>query len=236
MHIAVCDDNIADRKHTERLLTRESERIKADSGILYVRSFGHAGALAKAPMPFQLFFIDMTKNGADGLKLALMLCEKGVSAPIVLCVSTIDYRKSFAELPHKPDNILFLDKPINTAALSAIIAQALALKNKAQPKIELRSKNETFYLMEQDIVCGVGLGFNSSVTLADGQTIIVNERFLSLYEYLLIYPVFYRISKNVFVNISYIEQYSPLRISLTSGQHFHISPRFFFSLRKLTKP
>ena len=235
MHIAVCDDNIADRKHTERLLLRESERIKADSGILYVRSFGHAGALAKAPMQFQLFFIDMTKNEADGLKLALMLRDKGVSAPIVLCVSALDYRKSFAALSHKPDNILFLDKPINTAELSAIIARALAIKNEAQPKIELRSKNETHYLTDSDIICGISQGFNSAVCLASGQNIIVNERFLSLYEYLLVYPVFYRISNKVFINIAYLETCSPFRLILTNGQRFCISPFYFFSLRKLTK-
>ena len=26
MHIAICDDNIADRKHLERLLSRESDK------------------------------------------------------------------------------------------------------------------------------------------------------------------------------------------------------------------
>ena len=33
MHIAICDDNVADRKQLERLLCRESDKRKADTGV-----------------------------------------------------------------------------------------------------------------------------------------------------------------------------------------------------------
>ncbi len=36
MHLAVCDDNIADRKQTERLLGRESDQRINSTGVLYV--------------------------------------------------------------------------------------------------------------------------------------------------------------------------------------------------------
>ena len=39
MHLAVCDDNIADRKQMERLLGRESDRRLNTTGVLYVDSF-----------------------------------------------------------------------------------------------------------------------------------------------------------------------------------------------------
>ena len=35
MHIAICDDNIADRKQLERLLDRESDRRKGTSGVFF---------------------------------------------------------------------------------------------------------------------------------------------------------------------------------------------------------
>ena len=38
MHIALCDDNVADRKQFERLVKRESDRRAADEGILFVDS------------------------------------------------------------------------------------------------------------------------------------------------------------------------------------------------------
>ena len=36
MHIAICDDNVADRKHLERLLSRESDKRAGTPNILYV--------------------------------------------------------------------------------------------------------------------------------------------------------------------------------------------------------
>ena len=40
MHIAICDDNVADRKQLERLLSRESDARMAQSGVFYTDSFG----------------------------------------------------------------------------------------------------------------------------------------------------------------------------------------------------
>ena len=40
MHIAICDDNIADRKHLERLLSRESDKRQGTPNLLYVDSYG----------------------------------------------------------------------------------------------------------------------------------------------------------------------------------------------------
>ena len=50
MHLAVCDDNIADRKQMERLLGRESDRRLNTTGILYMDSFGNKEAILTTPM------------------------------------------------------------------------------------------------------------------------------------------------------------------------------------------
>ena len=59
MHIAICDDNIADRKQTERLLSRESDRRAKSDSVLYVDSFGKQESVLAAPMIYDMFFIDM---------------------------------------------------------------------------------------------------------------------------------------------------------------------------------
>ena len=46
MHIAICDDNIADRKQLERLLKRESDKRKAKTGLLFADSFGNCRILS----------------------------------------------------------------------------------------------------------------------------------------------------------------------------------------------
>ena len=63
MFIAVCDDNIADRKQTERLLGRQSDRFLKEFGDrLYIDSFGNAEAFMYKPEMYHGLFIDMTSS------------------------------------------------------------------------------------------------------------------------------------------------------------------------------
>ena len=36
MHVAICDDNVADRKHLERLLSREADKKAGTSDNIFV--------------------------------------------------------------------------------------------------------------------------------------------------------------------------------------------------------
>ena len=100
MHIAICDDNIADRKQLERLLDRESDRRKDTSGVFFCDSYGNSEHLSRNPMPYELFFLDMTSEEPDGLSFAIELRRLGVTAPIALCSSSINYREALLSLIH----------------------------------------------------------------------------------------------------------------------------------------
>ena len=50
MHLAICDDHMADRKQMERLLGRESDRRLNTTGVLYVDSFGSKESILTTPM------------------------------------------------------------------------------------------------------------------------------------------------------------------------------------------
>ena len=65
MHLAVCDDNIADRKQMERLLGRESDRRLNTTGVLYVDSFGNRSAILSTPMIYDGLFMDMVEDGGN---------------------------------------------------------------------------------------------------------------------------------------------------------------------------
>ncbi|MDR2547807.1 MAG: hypothetical protein LBC96_09985 [Lachnospiraceae bacterium] len=233
MHIAICDDNIADRKQTERLLSRESERRKASSGVLYVRSYGRAEALLKAPMQYDLFLIDMTKSDENGLHLALTLCKRGVTAEILLLTSSIDYQKLYSQLSEPPPNLSFISKPLKIAELSQEVEAALEKRSMKTPAIELRTITDTLYLKEADIIYGVGSSNYTTVSLVDGSVITTNERLLWFFEQLCIYPSFYLVNKKTFVNIDYIDKCSLFKLSLKCGQHFLLSPLVTFDLKRL---
>ena len=62
MHIAICDDNVADRKHLERLLSRESDKRAGTPNILYVDSYGEKMHFLANPLKYNLIFMDMSSR------------------------------------------------------------------------------------------------------------------------------------------------------------------------------
>lgn len=149
MHLAICDDHIADRKQMERLLGRESDRRIHTTGVLYVDSYGSKTSILSAPMIYDAIFMDMTEDGCDAIELANMLRADGTAIPIIFCCDKVDYRKSSGI----PDNSYFMDKPIQTAELSEMIGRLIVIKNSQTKKLEFRNLAETFYLKEEDILC-----------------------------------------------------------------------------------
>ena len=147
MHLAICDDQIADRKQMERLLGRESDRRISTSGVLYVDSFGSRDSILTTPMIYDALFMDMVED-CDAVELANMLRADGTTAPIVFCCGKIDYRRA----DNLPDNVFFLDKPILVKDLTEIVDQLLLIKNSQVKRLEFRNRTDTFYLLEEDLL------------------------------------------------------------------------------------
>lgn len=219
MHIALCDDNVADRKQFERLVKRESDRRAAKDGILYVDSFGNADSLLTNPMQYDVFYIDMCKTpGITGADVATALREKGVNAPIVMCCSDINYREQgFSE------DVIFLDKPIKADALSASIDHALKIMEQAVPLIELRLEKQTLYVTEPDILYAAERGRMLEVFLQDGRTIPLLDNAQNLFSQLEIYPMFFSPSMKVVLNGRYIKKLGFGKAVMTDGKSFRVS-------------
>ena len=220
MHVAVCDDNVADRKQTERLLGRESDRRAKLTEGLYIDSYGNEAALLRNPMQYDIFYIDMCKSmDTDGIKVAHTLCKIGVQVPIYMCCSALDYRQeSF------PENVFFIDKPIKNEHLIASLDKAYEWKQSAVPRIELRDDTETYYITAQDILYGIASGKHVKVHLADGRIIHVTSGLENLYGQWIHHRVFLMLSAKVIINISHIERMGFLKLYMKDGASFFLSP------------
>ena len=116
MHIAVCDDNIADRKQTERLLGRQSDRIFKETGErIWIDSYGNVEAFMQNPQMYQGLFVDMKGDDCDGFDILKMLLYAGIESPIVMCSSTIDYKSLVEKEGITAENVYFLEKPIKVS-------------------------------------------------------------------------------------------------------------------------
>lgn len=218
MHIAVCDDNMADRKQFERLLKKESDKRAHDSGILFGNSFGNADALLKNPMQYDAFYIDICHTeGLTGWDVATSLLKMGISKPIVLCCSLINYREHTF-----PDNVIFLDKPIKTTELSDSIELALQIKNAAEPLIELRTTTDTLYVREEEIVYGIEEGPLVSIHLTDGRIIYVADTAINFFKQIESFPSFMAPTLKSILNCRYITRFKFHKAIMPDGKSLKI--------------
>lgn len=219
MHIAVCDDNVADRKQFERLIRRESERRGKENGILFADLFGNADSLLANPMQYDAFYIDMCKTpGVSVEQIVTVLTEKGVNVPIILCCSDIDYRSL-----NLPGDISFLDKPIKPEELSVTVEHALEVKANAVPLIELREEKETFYVTEPDILYAIQDGLLIAIYLKDGRVVHTMDNALNLFSQLESFPTFLVPTAKAMINGRYIKAFKFRKVVMIDGKVFKIS-------------
>ncbi|MBQ6806169.1 MAG: LytTR family transcriptional regulator DNA-binding domain-containing protein [Lachnospiraceae bacterium] len=242
MHIAVCDDNIADRKQMERLLERASDRRIHTTGVLYIDSYGNVDAVMRSPMLYDAFFIDMTSGPVNGFQLARKLIDAGSTAPIILCISTINYRAIIdAALAEVPDDamelsnhsilrkqlqsqILYLNKPIKVAELDQMLDHAIACKAAMVPTIELRGEQETYYVHEDEIMYAKKNAQYAHVTLTDDRELDILSTMNNLYAQLKGFSHFVPISEQALVNVAFIEKISLFKLFMKNGYTFAVSP------------
>lgn len=224
MHIAVCDDNIADRKQTERLLGRQSDRFFKEFGErLYIDSYGNVEAFLRTPQMYDGLFIDMTLEEPTGFEIAKLLIDAGVVRPIIMCVSSIDYRKQYQESGLDIPNLMFLDKPIKVADLTNIMDEIRRIKGDPIPTLELRGKDGTFYAKNDDIVCAKRKGAEVLVSIADGRTLTLIDDIYNFYDQCVIFPQICPINDNAIINVNHIKSTGFYKVTMDNDETFRIS-------------
>ena len=233
MHIAVCDDNIADRKQTERLLGRQSDRFFKDFGErLYIDSYGNVAAFMQHPQMYHGLFVDMVTSDVDGIDIAKMLIADGVTNPIILCSSSIDYRQRAKQENLNEPNILFLDKPIKVAELTAIMDEIKTRMGDPIPTLELRGQHGTIYAKNDDIVCVIKKGADLEVHLSDGRIQTVMDDIYNFYDQCSIFPQICPVTDNHLININHIKKTSFKKVEMDNGLTFSISFTYINSIKQ----
>ena len=219
MHLAVCDDNIADRKQTERLLSRQSDRIFKEYGDrIYIDSYGNEDAFMANPQMYGGLFIDMVSGDINGFDIVRLLLKLGIEKPIVMCSSTLNYRKMIEEAGIKADNIFFLDKPIKVAELTEMVDMIRELDSKTVPTLELSGKHETIYAHGEEIICVRKVKSELEVSLTNGRTFYVIGELFNLFDQCrVIFPEICPISDNGIINVNHIQKTSFGKVTMDNG-------------------
>lgn len=229
MHIAICDDNVADRKHLERLLSRESDKRAGTPNILYVDSYGDKEHFLRNPLMYDIIFLDMTATPTVAEEIIQKLVQMGLNAPLVLYSSKIDYTL----LPNLPETVVHMKKPYIPEPLSELLklGDAHVLGNvetvsiPCEYGIQYIPKDDIYYCMPGQ--SGYMLG------LADGTSLNITIDIGDLFILLLPYREFCRTDKTHIVNMRYVIMVNPISILMQDYRRFKVSPFHYSELKKL---
>ena len=216
IYIAVCEDNVADRKQTERLLEREKDtRLKENYDVLYIDSFGSEEALMRTPIKYDIFFIDISEEGQNGMDIAKKLRKKGITAPIVLYSPSVDY----TSYVNAPKELIFLEEPLTKGQISHLIDVAIDWSKNKTPLIELRGKTDTHFVPYTDIIRARQLDkFETEVSLSDGSYANTQGDIKTLMKALRQYECFIYCKKDL-INILHIDKSEKNGFRLTNGDY-----------------
>ena len=176
--IALLDDDPADRKQSERLLSRErDERVKRGE-VIYYDSFGSEDALLPSFMKYDLFLIDVTHTTRDGMMVAVDLLRRGAEGKIVLYYDKIDYRSKYGD----EEGISFLPKPLWQRDFARLIDLAGKAHENRTPRIELRGDKDTIYVTKDEIIYAIDKGYYIAVALTGDRSFHAYTDMLTFYK------------------------------------------------------
>lgn len=229
MHIAICDDNVADRKHLERLLSRESDKRAGTPNILYVDSYGDKEHFLRNPLMYDIIFLDMTSTPTVAEEIIGQLMQMGLNAPLVLYSSKIDY----TSLANLPETVVHMKKPYIPDPLpellklgdSHVIGNVETIIVPCEDGIQYIPKDDIYYCMpfQSGYTLGLKDGTYKHITIDISEFQILT----------LPYKEFCRIGKKHIINMRYVSMITPISIMLQDYREFHVSPLRYSELKKL---
>ncbi len=221
MYVAVIAENIADRKHMERLLDRVSDAIMDTSGNLYIESFGDAGSIEPVVHRYSMFFLDFQTDmqAMKEIMDKLALCSVPLSK-IIICRP----EESTARLPQFTEGLLAVQKPLRMEQLIQIVLKIHEAELKAKvPTLEIRNEEQTSYIPISSIVYAEEEGHQVHIHLTEGNGIFMLGTIADFAREVAFCGDFITYKKGFSYNKAFEENKSAGKITLSTGKIFSLS-------------
>lgn len=211
MHIAICDDDVAHRKHFERLMQRESNARTVVDSPLYIDSFGSKEALFFAPMQYNMFFLSIAGDEYNVYDLIKQLRDIHVLAPIVI----VKLKDKTYEDDATYENLYSISDPLNPSELHEMIVISHNFSQNAQHLYEIHGVHETRYMPEDMILyADVRQNGKYNLHLKDHSCIECDMPLEDFFHMTEADPAFAYTGKNVIINLRYLEKIQPTKVIL----------------------
>ena len=222
MYIAVIADNIASRKHMERLLDRTSDAIMATTGNLYIEAYGDPESMWPSIKRYDLFFVDITQDDVLKETVVNRLMELALNSQTVICQAQDETMSSWPT----EHGFLSMQHPLSISSLSQIITQvhATLLENAQKKKtLEFRCEDMTHYIEADAVLYGMEDEHHVNIHLADGSVIKMLGNLFDFYRCVEVCGDFTMYQKEVVINDTHIQTKKGRLITLSNNETIKLS-------------
>lgn len=227
MHIAICDDNVADRKQLERLMGREADKWIANGDALYIFTYGSAESIMADQMQFDAIILDITESDKY-TTLSLVDRLRALGKTSVMVISS----KEDIDAENRED-IDFLPKPVSPSLLHDVITRVRKRMDTYVKKIELRGQYETLYVMDKEIMHARQMGEITRVKLSNGRSIDVSGTAEKMYGFISVsHDMFFMPNKKGLINLDYMVNSNPFSVKMSDGEKYSLAVTAIGELRE----
>lgn len=221
MHVAVCDDNVADRKHIERLLSRESDKRSGTTNILYIESYGNKEHfLSGNPFKYNIIFMDMCSEPGIVEEILSTLDASGYNAPVILYSSKIDY----TAIPNLPDFVIHEKKPYISDPLPEYLKLGDAHVSKIIATVSVHSNSAACQIPKDSILYALESESGSTLCLSDKGPLKVDETIGELYQIFEPYEEFVLVNRKSIANFRFVSKLRRFNLVMKDKTKLFISP------------
>lgn len=216
IHIAICDDEAADRRQTEILV----KEIMGDEGIIAATSTYESAepllTAIKSGVRFDILLLDVMMDNLDGMELAAALRELGDDTSIVF----ISSNREMALRGYEVEAARYLGKPLERPRLKEALLFCVK-KLQEKKEILLPTRRGQRSIPYSQIVFGEAVDRVTRLTLSDGAE-EVTLKFSQLAEQL---PErqFVLCHRSYFVNLDYASYLRSRELELSTGAVLPVS-------------
>lgn len=216
IHIAICDDEVADRRQTEALV----KEIMGDEGVAVATCTYESAepllAAVKSGMRFQILLLDVMMDNLDGMELAAALRELGDDTSIVF----ISSNREMALRGYEVAAARYLGKPLERQRLrEALLFCVKKLQEKKEILLPTRRGQRS--IPYSHMVYGEAVDRATRLTLSDG----IEEISLKFSQLAALLPEkqFVLCHRSYFVNLDYASYLRSRELELSTGAVLPVS-------------
>ena len=221
MYIAIIADNIANRKHMERLLGRTSDAIMSETGNLYIESYGEPQTMWPLIKRYQLFFVDITDPELKDTVIT-KLSELDLACVTVICQPQDTDFSSWPE----DHGFLSLQHPLSVSVLSTVVRKIFleSQQIKASQKIiEVRSEKETAFIDADQILYATANEHVVNVRLVNNSVLNHLGTLPDFMRLVDSYDEFQMFGKEVIINNNHVTKKEGRSLTLSNHQTIKLS-------------